>query len=148
METNLMPFCTFELCENYTMNPNVPYCATHAHLLRKQEKQANEALSMAKVKRSVPKGRKIAPIKKVSEKRAKGLKTYKVLRDAFLSTHYYCQAKLEGCTYRAVDVHHGGGRENEKLNDVSKFIAVCRNCHKICHDKLSAKERRDRGLLK
>lgn len=113
---------------------NLPFCATHAHQFRKEAKDAKKV-------------KVVKTVRKVSEKRANEEKAYQVVRAGFLATHYYCAAKLEGCTYKATDVHHSSGREGKKLTDVTKFIAVCRNCHSLLHDKLSAAERRDKNLL-
>lgn len=129
-----MPFCTYGLCENY-IEGSTRFCATHNAMFRKEKKDA------MKVK-------VVHPIRKISKKQAKELETYTILRTGYLKSHYYCEAKLQGCTHKAVDIHHTGGREGEKLTDISKFLAVCRECHSLLHDKLSAKERREKGLLK
>lgn len=35
--------------------------------------------------------------------------------------------------WEATDVHHMDGRENERLLDESKWLAVCRGCHQRIH---------------
>jgi len=74
---------------------------------------------------------KRTPINKVSDKRAKELRTYAKLCSEFKKANPECQAKLEGCTWRTTDLHHMKGRENEMLNKVKYYLAVCRNCHDI-----------------
>lgn len=74
------------------------------------------------------------PIKRVSDKRKEENKTYKIVRKAYLVAHPFCEVKLKGCTKIATEIHHDEGR-GIKLNDVSTFVAICRNCHNIVENK-------------
>lgn len=119
-------------------------CASCNHNRRKgQSKIIKDALKFAQVKRSIPTRKKIA---KVSAKRVGQNKAYLKLRAEFMEKHPDCQGKLEGCEGNATECHHSGGRQGERLNDVTKFIALCSSCHFAVHNVLSAKEVRDRGF--
>lgn len=82
---------------------------------------------------------KRSPLRRVSPKRAKALKAYRVHKLKYMSDHPSCEV----CeVLPATDIHHklplGRGG---KLNDVSIFLAVCRVCHdKIHHNPLWAEE--------
>lgn len=73
-------------------------------------------------------------IKPVSEKRKGQLVLYKEKRAAFLSENKTCTAQLDGCKLKATDIHHAAGRENDLLNDMSFWVALCRNCHRKITD--------------
>lgn len=47
----------------------------------------------------------------------------------YLEENPYCEAKLNVCTYQAIEVHHKKGRIGDLLNDKKYFLSVCRNCH-------------------
>ena len=79
-----------------------------------------------------PEKKKPKPIKKKGKKLEERLETYKVLRVKFLKEHPCCE--VENCYKFAEHVHHKSGRENELLNDVSLFMAVCPECHRKIHD--------------
>jgi hypothetical protein len=65
---------------------------------------------------------------------------YTKKRTAYLALHPNCQAKLVGCTGKATDVHHKKGR-GENHNNMSSWIAVCRECHTYIElNPLNAKE--------
>lgn len=85
-------------------------------------------------------------IRKVSKKLSKMKTIYGHLRNAFMERNPFCEARLPECTIEAVDCHHRAGREGEKLIDETNFLAVCRSCHSLIHDKLSATEAREKGL--
>ncbi|RAJ28896.1 hypothetical protein [Pedobacter cryoconitis] len=70
-------------------------------------------------------------IKLVSDRRAKELRVYAKICPAFKKANPECQAKLPGCTVMTTDVHHKWGKENERLNMVEHFLAVCRHCHDV-----------------
>jgi hypothetical protein len=78
---------------------------------------------------------KRTPLRKVSKKRQKELREYSKLRKAHLSEHPTCEVCKER---QATDIHHilargrGGG-----LNDTGNFLAVCRPCHTLIHEKPS-----------
>ena len=86
-------------------------------------------------------------IAKVSSKRKVENKAYLTLRKVYLETHTLCKAQLDGCTGHATEIHHLNDRNGERLNDVRYFMPICRNCHTQIHDKLSAQEARQLGLL-
>ena len=58
------------------------------------------------------------------------------VRRSYLLEHPTCEARVEGCTWLAVHVHHrlptgiGGA-----LLDLSNLVAVCRNCHEWIHQR-------------
>lgn len=72
-------------------------------------------------------------IKKVSSKREKVNKVYKVLRDLFMKDKK-CEAQLPGCTVIATECHHSEGRGANML-DTTKFRALCHNCHAKCTEE-------------
>lgn len=74
----------------------------------------------------IDKPKKPSPI---SKKMKESLDTYSKRRIAFLVINHVCQANLQGCTKKATEVHHKAGRIGELLLLISKWLAVCRNCH-------------------
>jgi hypothetical protein len=68
------------------------------------------------------------PVPARSVKMQKTMDEYTKKRTAFLALHTICQARLQGCTQTATDVHHKAGR-GENHNVVSTWLAVCRSCH-------------------
>jgi hypothetical protein len=74
----------------------------------------------------------VPEINKVSEKKKEMDKQYKKIRAAFLKSHPFCEANIEGCGKVAVEIHHKRGRigEDDYLND-KYFLAVCRPCHHL-----------------
>jgi hypothetical protein len=64
-------------------------------------------------------------LKKISDKRAKQLREYAKLREAYLRAFPSCAV----CGIEATDIHHKAGRSGDRLNDTSNFLAVCRACH-------------------
>jgi len=68
---------------------------------------------------------------------------YTKKRIAFLAMYPYCQARLQGCTAQASDVHHKAGR-GEHHNNISTWLAVCRNCH--CWIEENPQDAKDLGL--
>ena len=91
--------------------------------------------------------KKISP---VSKKKKEEMSEYSKLRTAFLVIHPFCEAKLQGCTSSATDVHHlYSGRDREKYYlTISTWKAICRNCHNIVHNVLSSEEAVSLGLKK
>lgn len=88
------------------------------------------------------------PLKSRSDKRVILDQLYSVSRQQFLVKNPFCQARLEGCTINATDVHHcfsGSNREKYFLN-MTTWKAVCRSCHNFIHDHLSMEEAIDLGL--
>lgn len=127
--------CSFLNCPFPVENKDTGLCARHGAEMRKAERD--------EIKNA---GKKRKQIAKFSEKMKGQLKTYKELRKEYLEKHKYCFANLEGCTKKATQVHHLSSR-GSKLNQEETFMAVCFNCHSRLHSKLSATERRDRGLM-
>lgn len=74
------------------------------------------------------------PIPKESKQRKIDNAKYRLLSKAFLIKYPKCQVKLKGCTIKAIEIHHDQGR-GIRLNDVSNFVAICRNCHNIVENK-------------
>ena len=85
-----------------------------------------------KWKKSEPKEKK--PIPKVSAKQLENLKKYRKVRDEFMKEHPNCQARLQGCTIKATDLHHRAGRYGNSLTDTEYFMALCRPCHNKIED--------------
>ena len=116
-------------------NQDTGICASCASIIRKEERKP-------KLKKWMPKS-----VKAFSKKMIAELKTYSQLRKEHLANHKFCRANLQGCTKKATQVHHLSGR-GSNLNREETFMSVCFNCHQLLHNKLSAKERREKGLLK
>ena len=85
-----------------------------------------------KWKKSEPKEKK--PIPKFSAKQLENLKKYRKVRDEFMKEHPNCQARLQGCTIKATDLHHRAGRSGNSLTDTEYFMALCRPCHNKIED--------------
>lgn len=77
---------------------------------------------------------KRTPIKKVSKKQLENLKEYRKVRDEFMKQNRTCQARLQGCTVKATDLHHKKSRIGDLLTDTKFFMAVCRQCHNKIED--------------
>lgn len=75
---------------------------------------------------TIDKPKSISP---VSTKRRVEMDEYSKKRLAFLALHVTCQAKLVGCTGSSTDVHHMAGRVGDNYLNISKWLALCRNCH-------------------
>lgn len=82
------------------------------------------------------------PIRQFSVKRERINRLYSQARAEFLKDGDPCEARLEGCTGVATDLHHPQGRLGERLTDVKKCKKVCRNCHnRIENEPAMAKEK-------
>lgn len=80
-------------------------------------------------------------IRKVSKKQGKRNREYSKERKKVLSEGDLCEARLEGCTGLATDLHHPAGKIGDRFTDVKKCKKVCRNCHdKIERAPVMAKE--------
>lgn len=77
---------------------------------------------------------KATRIKPLGKSRAADYRIYIPIRDKFLDEHEECEAKLPGCTWKSVDVHHPAGKIGKLLYDVNNMLAVCRLCHDWCED--------------
>ena len=77
------------------------------------------------------------PLNKQSAKRKAKNGEYAALKTEFFKINPFCQKGLQGCQGIAMDVHHtkGGKDREETYLDVSTWMAVCRNCHRLIHDK-------------
>jgi hypothetical protein len=127
--------CRTEGCENRVENPDTMLCASCGQAMRKAERQA------AKVK-------VVKPIRKVSAKMAKNLQDYSVQRRQYLAGHTECEVSLApDCDGDSCEIHHSAKRGSNLLN-IDTFVAVCRPCHVYIETKMSADERREKGLLK
>ena len=71
------------------------------------------------------KKKKIAP---VSAKRLKQLKEYRPKRDKYMEEHPICEAP--DCNNPSTELHHGIGRENERLLMQEHWVALCHLCHR------------------
>lgn len=131
-----------ERCEG-----NTPFCGSHNRFLRKEKELAEKALAKKASLLSKPK-KVYAKPNKVSDKRKELNKEYSMLRPQYLLDHPECEVKLIGCGLTSIEIHHtySGSNKVKHLNDVSTWKATCGHCHKILHDKLSAKEARELGL--
>ena len=76
---------------------------------------------------NIEKPKSISP---VSTKRKVEMDEYTKRRTAFLALNTTCKAKLVGCTGNATDVHHKAGRISDNYLNMTRWIAVCRSCHK------------------
>lgn len=115
-------------------NPDTQLCASCGAAARKQAKRA----AQVKV---------VKPIRKVSAKMAKDLQDYGVLRRKHLAEHPECEVNLPGvCDGQSNQVHHCAKR-GVNLLQADTFKAVCQSCHTYIETKMSAEERRERGLL-
>lgn len=83
------------------------------------------------------------PLKGKSDKRNVLDQLYSKLRKEFLTKNPYCQAKLQGCSAIATDVHHMKGRGVYYL-DQSTWIGLCRACHQYI--ELHPKEAKELGF--
>lgn len=120
------------------------FCASHARLNRKISKQRVATAEKREQHFSKPMEPRAKP-KKVSDKRRVENEIYRKLRKEYLLDHAYCEMKLIGCERTAIEIHHTASR-GKNLNEVSTWKATCRHCHDLLHNKLSAKEARDKGL--
>lgn len=126
--------CVTSGCENPVENKDTGLCSSCSHTDRK-------------AKRMRLKGKKVYIIPKVSKRQAVENRVYSELRKEHLKDHPFCQIRLLGCTVIATDVHHTQKR-GKHLNAKETYLSACRHCHTELETKMSAKERRERGLLK
>jgi 5-methylcytosine-specific restriction endonuclease McrA len=83
------------------------------------------------------------PLKPISDKRKKQQAAYRVLREDYLKRHKNCEI----CgTPNPSDIHHKGGRSEDKLNDFTNVMALCRPCHHKIH-MVSPSWARENGYL-
>lgn len=137
---SLLPgYCKEEGCERPRLS-GLEVCASHAKAERDKEADASKPTKPIK---TLQRG---APPKRVSDKRAEEMKEYKFLASEYLKEHPECEANLRECTGKSVEVHHTAKRGKNYL-EVETFMAVCRPCHILIEQKMSAEERREQGFL-
>ncbi len=125
--------CSFEDCDNL-VEGNTDYCGTHNSFLRKQAKQAKQV-------------KIVSQPRKLSAKMAKDLQDYGVLRKIHLQEHPECEINLPGiCDGQATTIHHCAKRGINLLK-ADTFKSACMSCHTYIETKMSAEERREKGLL-
>lgn len=124
------------ICDSLAIeNEELNLCASCAAFKRKEERMSRRP----SYQYSIPKR---------SPKRIKEDTQYTLLRRKQLQEHPECQVNLMGiCTGKATTVHHTAKRG---LNYLKKetFMSSCMACHDYVDHVMSAKERRERGLLK
>lgn len=87
-------------------------------------------------------------IPKISEKLKTALVEFAQKKIAHLKKHPDCQIKLVGCqNNRATNTVHHAAKRGVNLNKKEWFLTACEYCHHIVETKLSASERREKGLL-
>ncbi len=64
----------------------------------------------------------------VAPKRARQLRLYRPLRDAFLADNPRCEFP-GGCVQPSTDLHHRAGRRGLMLLDVTRWSALCHPHH-------------------
>jgi hypothetical protein len=141
-----MKTCLTEDCDNITEG-STDFCASCNNRNRRTAKaRVNERLKF-QAKISAPKKIYAKP-NKISPKRKVLNAEYSILREKFLIDHPDCEIKLLGCDGASVDVHHKASGTNKvaNLNNTKTWLASCSSCHRQLHDKLSAKEARDKNL--
>jgi len=117
-------------CGNPVENKTTGLCASCSHAARKA----------AKVKVKV-----VAPVKKVTQKRADELSKYPGLKRQYIAIHPICEVRLVDCTERSTEIHHCSLSAKNFLN-TDTWLSVCANCHKLVED-MPAEQRRDCGWL-
>ena len=134
-------YCAIWGCDNLPERNGV--CASHNIAARKSER---EALKPKKKPNHIQKYFKA--IKRFSDKKKKDNQVYSKRRKHYLEKYPDCQIKLDVCTGKATQIHHTAGRIGSNLTNKNTFKSTCDACHRKLHDVLSAKERREKGLLK
>lgn len=69
-------------------------------------------------------------LRKVSNRHAKELRFYRIVRDGYMAQHPNCE--MPGCEAEANDLHHKAGR-GPNLSNTKTFMAVCRPHHEWIH---------------
>lgn len=126
--------CSFLNCPYPVENKDTGLCARHGAEMRKAERDSLKE----KAKRK--------PLAKFSEKKADKLKPYAVLRRNYLKENPVCELHLQECQGLSQEIHHCSTSEKDFLN-TKTWKASCVSCHRRCEEKLSATERREKGLL-
>lgn len=106
---------------NHMVEGNTDYCGSHNSAIRKAERDAMKEKKVYKIPNRTP-------------KRAAQERQYLKLNREYLEANPCCEVR--DCHERSSEVHHMGGRENERLLDVSLFLAICHGHHdRITNDK-------------
>lgn len=106
---------------------------------------------------------KRTPLRRVSKKRSAQLREYSKLIKIYKEAHPFCEATIklkgldeaeviandgryfDGVVPRSTEIHHVAKRYGSRLNDTSKWMAICREMHeRIEQNKSWAREN---GLL-
>jgi hypothetical protein len=103
-----------ESCNEFKPLERNGKCASCNAIERKAERQANRV-------------KVIAPVNKVSPKRAGQVAEYVKLKREYLALYPVCE--VPECHERSIEVHHQRGKEGDRLTDVNYFMAVCRPHH-------------------
>lgn len=69
-------------------------------------------------------------IKPISQKQVARVKKYSELRFIYLKDHPLCE--VEGCSHKASEIHHKGGRVGNAL--YKDFLAVCQEHHRFIEE--------------
>jgi len=141
-----MKTCAVVGCEKQREG-NTLMCASCNRNVRKQLEQSKKEEQRAWAKVSMTR-KPQKPIAKVSAKRKVLNDEYAILRERFLLENPTCNVQLIGCQRVSMEVHHkaSGSNKVKNLNNVKTWLPVCAHCHRLLHDKLSAKEARSKGL--
>lgn len=98
------------------------FCDRHQAL--RKDKPPPKGLRKTEIKRTL----RLRPL---SPKRKKETRKYSDLRKEFLDDHPQCAVFP---WLPATEIHHVAGRENSRLNDTSKWLAVSRQGHDKIHN--------------
>src|SRR6187402_3396833 len=101
-------------CGNPVENRDTGKCSSCSHADRKA----------SKVKVKV-----VAPVKKVSQKRADELKEYPHLKRKYIAVHSECEVRLDECMVRSREIHHCSLSAKNFLN-TDTWLASCIMCHR------------------
>jgi hypothetical protein len=124
-------YCLIEDCDRFAFINGK--CYSHD---KEEKREAKEKLKVKKVYK----------ISAKSKKKAKEDREYNKGAGDWFEANPKCKARLEGCTDKTDDRHHVSGR-GANTNDRGTWLPVCRSCHQMIHNVMSAKERRDKHLL-
>lgn len=135
--SRLPGYCSIKGCERPRVG-SLKLCESHRKLSADEKK--------LKIEKPLTGLRRSGKPKPVSEKRKTEMNDYATLRRDYLKENPVCEANLRECTGVATEVHHKAKRGANYLN-VETFMAVCKECHILIEQKMSAEERREQGFL-
>lgn len=121
------------------------FCGTQFKLYKSTDAHCSNACKRAELdekdqKREV---KRKNPIASVSQKRLQQLAEYRKVKKEFMSRPENQRCPVTG--FRATEIHHTSGRENDRLNDTEYWIAVSREGHIWIHSNPA--EARKKGWL-